>query len=80
LQKLQKIYRKYPFGIESVDDFEALKGVYLEVEENELLSILGKNGAGKSTLINVLTGIIEATSGEVEMLDYNLQDSLQEIR
>lgn len=58
-----KVYRKYPCGIKSKDDFEALKSVYLEVDSNELLAILGHNGAGKSTMINVLTGILDATSG-----------------
>jgi len=70
--KLGKIYSKYPFGIKSIKDYEALRNIYLEVKENELLAILGHNGAGKSTLINVLTGQLEASSGTAEFLDYNI--------
>ena len=43
---IQKNYPKYPFGIKSDKDVQALKGVYLEVDSGELLSILGHNGAG----------------------------------
>lgn len=37
---------------------EALKNISLEIESNELMSVLGHNGAGKTTLINILTGIL----------------------
>ena len=44
ITKLGKTYTKYPFGIRSQKDFVALRDVYLEVEKNELLAILGHNG------------------------------------
>lgn len=47
--------------------------MYFEVEEGELLSILGHNGAGKSTLINVLTGMLKPTSGTAEILSYDIR-------
>ena len=37
----------------------ALKNLTIEIEPNELMSILGHNGAGKTTLINILTGIVK---------------------
>ena len=46
-------------------DFVALDGVSLLIAEGELVSIVGPNGAGKTTLVNVLTGLIEPTSGVV---------------
>ena len=46
ITRLGKTYRKYPFGISSSSDFEALREIYLEVEDGELLGILGHNGAG----------------------------------
>jgi len=45
--------------------FEALKGVSLEIECGEIFGLLGPNGAGKTTLINIVCGIVNATSGTV---------------
>ena len=45
--------------------FRALDGVSLAVGENEFVSIVGPNGAGKTTLVNLLTGLLVPTSGEV---------------
>ncbi len=46
-------------------DFQALKGITLDVYPGEFLGILGKSGAGKSTLVNLITGADHLTSGEI---------------
>jgi ABC-2 type transport system ATP-binding protein len=47
--------------------FEALKDVSLEIERGEIFGLLGPNGAGKTTLINIVCGIVNATSGSVRV-------------
>jgi len=54
-------------------DFCALAGVSLGVRDGEFVSIIGPNGAGKSTLINVLTGVLHPTSGEVRFNDRDVR-------
>jgi len=45
----------------------ALKDVSFEVQQGEVLGLIGKNGAGKSTLLKVLSRIVSPTSGEVHI-------------
>ena len=44
---------------------EALKGIDLDVAPGEILAFLGPNGAGKTTTINILTGLLRQSRGEV---------------
>src|SRR5512141_1802160 len=46
-------------------EFDALKGINLQVGAGEFVGIVGKSGAGKSTLLNMITGVDDLTSGEV---------------
>jgi ABC-2 type transport system ATP-binding protein len=45
--------------------FQALKQVNLNIEKGEIFALLGPNGAGKTTLINIVCGIVTASSGSV---------------
>ena len=51
----------------SFDDMEILKDINIEVNEGELVSILGPSGSGKSTIFNILTNIINSDNGEVKI-------------
>jgi branched-chain amino acid transport system ATP-binding protein len=44
---------------------EAVSGLSYEVTEREILGIIGPNGAGKTTAVNLVSGVIEPTSGQV---------------
>lgn len=48
--------------------FTALDGVNLEVNQGEVFGFIGPNGAGKTTTIRCLLGILQATSGKVQVL------------
>lgn len=47
----------------------ALKGVNLEVNKGEIVSIIGSNGAGKSTLLNAISGFLKYKEGEINYKD-----------
>ena len=46
--------------------FTALKNVNIDIQQGEFLGITGKSGAGKSTLLNVIAGVSELTSGNIQ--------------
>ncbi len=46
-------------------DFYAVTNINFEVKEGEIVGFLGRNGAGKSTTMNMITGFIEPTSGQI---------------
>lgn len=47
---------------------EAVRGLDLEIRAGECFGLLGPNGAGKTTTIEIVEGLLDATSGEVEVL------------
>lgn len=48
----------------------ALKSVSLEIEQGEIIGLIGANGAGKTTLVKILSGIVHPTSGEATILGH----------
>jgi branched-chain amino acid transport system ATP-binding protein len=50
----------------------ALDNVSMAVREGELVSVVGPNGAGKTTLVNLLTGLLSPSSGEVQFMGNNI--------
>lgn len=59
---------------------EAVRGVDLLVEEGECFGVLGPNGAGKTTTIEILEGLLEATSGEARVLGHSWNGAGDQIR
>ena len=53
----------------------AVDNISFNVRDGEILGLLGPNGAGKSTTMNILTGYLSATSGEVLISGFNILDN-----
>ena len=61
-------------------NFEALKGVNLEINRGEILALLGPNGAGKTTLINAICGVVIPTSGSITVDGYDVIKDFRKTR
>jgi ABC-2 type transport system ATP-binding protein len=57
-------------GLHKIYDngFQALEDINLQVKRGEIFALLGPNGAGKTTLISIICGIVNLSSGHVEVL------------
>lgn len=57
IEKLKKVYD---------NGYEALKSINLEINEGELVCLLGPSGCGKTTILNLLSGLLDPTSGDIK--------------
>ena len=60
--------------------FNALKNINLKIKKGEIFAMLGPNGAGKTTLISIICGIVNPTSGNVTVDDYDIIKNYRETR
>ena len=51
----------------------AIKGISFEVNEGEIVTLIGANGAGKTTTLHAICGLVKAKSGEITFCDHNLR-------
>ena len=77
VQNISKRYKLYPRPIDRLreilpfgdgarhTDFWALRDVSFSVERGEIVSLIGPNGCGKSTLLQIISGILQPTTGRV---------------
>jgi ABC-type branched-subunit amino acid transport system ATPase component len=56
-------------------ELDILKGVSLDVEEGQVVSIIGPNGAGKSTVFKTIFGLLHATEGQIFFEDHEITDA-----
>lgn len=57
--RTEDLVHTYPTGV------TALKGVNLEIERNDIISIVGQNGSGKTTLVRHFNGLLRPSSGRI---------------
>ena len=63
--ELKNVTKKYGKAV-------AVDNISFKIEEGEIVGLLGPNGAGKSTTMNMITGFIEQTSGEIIVDGYDM--------
>ena len=64
----------------SYKDHAVLKHINFTIAEGEIFGFLGHNGAGKTTTINILTTLLQPTSGKVEIFGHNVIDHTFQVR
>ncbi len=79
VEGLNKVYKLYDHNRDRLFDslglarkkrfreHYALRGVDLDVQKGECVGIIGTNGSGKSTILKIITGVLNATSGQVQV-------------
>ncbi len=75
VNRLTKIYAK-----NSTNSIVALNKLNLEVKEGEIFGLLGPNGAGKTTFINILSGTVIKTKGNVNVWGFDVDKNPRQVR
>ena len=58
---------------------QAIKGISFEVNEGEVIALIGANGAGKTTFLKMISGLSKPTDGEIQMFGYR-NEELKNVR
>lgn len=61
-------------------NFYAVRNVNFQIKDGEIVGFLGRNGAGKTTTMNMLTGFIEPTSGEIIVEGHNIEKESKKVK
>ncbi len=68
---IKNLHKSYPIGD---SELHVLKGINLEVEQGEMVAIMGSSGSGKSTLLNIIGILDEADSGTYTLDDVPIKN------
>ena len=77
----QSVSKVYPApGKPGSVPLQALRDVSFDIQHGEFFGLLGPNGAGKTTLISILAGLARATSGQVKVHGFDVQQDFMQAR
>ncbi|AYV32448.1 ABC transporter ATP-binding protein [Streptomyces goshikiensis] len=68
------------YGVGSRSEYEAVRGVSLQVRRGEVFALLGTNGAGKTSTVELMEGLAPADSGQVRVLGHDPYRQRAEVR
>lgn len=63
--EIKDLHKEFKNSLVKKDKTEVLKGINLNIEEQQRIALVGKNGSGKTTLAKIIAGYSELTSGEI---------------
>mgnify|MGYP001072757889 FL=1 len=66
--------------VKQYDDKYAVNDVSFTVGDGEIVGLLGPNGAGKSTIMNIITGYLSSTSGNVSVEGFDILEFATEAK
>ena len=69
LQNISKVYNS------NIGNFEVLKEINLQIDENENVFLFGPSGCGKSSLLNIISGLDKPDGGEISFLNNKISNN-----
>ncbi len=73
IQNLSKTYRRSHLG--RVQETVGLKNLNLDINQGEIMGLIGPNGSGKTTTLKLILGLLNPTGGEIYLMGKKLPDS-----
>lgn len=73
--EIDNVTKTYKLNKKKGQTLTAVNGVSLDIEEGEILGLLGANGAGKTTLIKLILGLTKADGGKITVKGYDIEKS-----
>lgn len=77
---MRNTHKNFGGGCCGGKEMKALQGVHLNIKPGELMTLLGHNGAGKTTLIQIMTGLLQASSGSITISGLDVASQMEQIR
>lgn len=76
----QQLFQTFPAESKSMPEIRALDGLNLEIKAGELTALVGPDGAGKTTFLRLVAGLYHATSGQLNVLGFDVSKDPQSVQ
>ncbi|WP_353141213.1 ATP-binding cassette domain-containing protein [Acinetobacter pragensis] len=76
----QQLFQTFPAESKSTPEIRALDGLNLEIKAGELTALVGPDGAGKTTFLRLVAGLYRATSGQLNVLGFDVRKDPQSVQ
>ena len=66
--------------VKNYGETKAVKGISFTIDKGEIFGLIGPNGAGKTTALRVISTLLQINSGEVRIMEYDVEKKSEEVR